>query len=101
MNIFISGLPYSLSDGELAEVFSKFGEVSSAKVVMDRESGRSRGFGFVEMGDAEEARAAISALDQSDLKGRKVIVREAEDRPQRNSGGGGGGFGNRGGYGNR
>lgn len=99
MNIFVSGLSYSLSSDELSSLFSQFGTVESAKVVTDRETGRSRGFGFVEMPVEEEARQAINQLDQSDQKGRKISVKEAEDRPKKSfgsnrpaGGGGGGGF---------
>lgn len=95
MNIFVSGLNYSLTSEELTALFSQYGSVTSAKVVTDRETGRSRGFGFVEMAMDEEGRNAVSALDQTDVKGRKINVKEAEERPQRSSGGGGsrGGFG--------
>jgi RNA recognition motif-containing protein len=89
MNIFVSGLNYSLSSEELTEIFSQYGAVASAKVVMDRATGRSRGFGFVEMSNDEEGRNSISALDQAEVKGRKINVKEAEDRPQRTSSGGG------------
>ncbi len=107
MNIFVSGLNYSMSSEELGEVFSRFGAVSSAKVVTDRATGRSRGFGFVEMSSDDEGRAAIAQLDQSDVTGRKINVKEAEERPRSNdrprsnfgsgggSGGGGGGGGRR------
>ncbi|MFM7729838.1 MAG: RNA recognition motif domain-containing protein [Flavobacteriales bacterium] len=98
MNIFVSGLNYSMSSEELESVFAQFGEVASAKVIMDRATGRSRGFGFVEMNSDDDARNAISALDQSEVGGRKINVKQAEDRPQRsndrprsNYGGGGGG----------
>lgn len=90
MNIFVSGLNYSMSSDELNEIFAQYGSVVSAKVVEDRATGRSRGFGFVEMAVDDEARNAISALDQAEVKGRKINVKEAEDRPQRSSGGGGG-----------
>ena len=107
MNIFVSGLNYSMSSEELQEVFTPFGAVTSAKVIMDRATGRSRGFGFVEMPSSDEGRAAIAQLDQSDINGRKINVKEAEERPQRSGGdrprgnfggggrregGGGGGF---------
>jgi RNA recognition motif-containing protein len=104
MNIFVSGLNYSMSSEELSEVFSQFGAVASAKVVTDRATGRSRGFGFVEMSSDDEGRAAIAQLDQTDVGGRKINVKEAEERPQRSSGGssdrprsnyGGGGGGRR------
>jgi|JI81AbrownRNA_FD_contig_31_2192501_length_453_multi_7_in_0_out_0_1 RNA recognition motif-containing protein len=86
MNIFVSGLNYSLTSEELSELFAQYGSVSSAKVIMDKMTGRSRGFGFVEMSNDEEGRNAVSALDQSDIKGRKINVKEAEDRPQRSGG---------------
>jgi RNA recognition motif-containing protein len=105
MNIFVSGLNFSMSSDELSEVFAQFGAVASAKVVTDKATGRSRGFGFVEMPAEEEARNAISTLDQTEQKGRKINVKEAEDRPQRsndrprgNYGGGGGGGRREGGF---
>ena len=82
MNIFVSGLNYSLTSDELQAIFTQYGEVASAKVITDRETGRSRGFGFVEMPDDGEARNAIDALDQAEMKGRKINVKEAEDRPR-------------------
>ncbi|MCC6599064.1 MAG: RNA-binding protein [Crocinitomicaceae bacterium] len=85
MNIFVSGLNYSLTSEELNALFSQYGAVTSAKVVTDRETGRSRGFGFVEMAGDEEGRNAVSALDQTEVKGRKINVKEAEDRPQRSN----------------
>jgi RNA recognition motif-containing protein len=85
MNIFVSGLNYSLSSEELNEIFAQYGSVTSAKVIMDKVTGRSRGFGFVEMAMDDEGRNAISALDQSEIKGRKINVKEAEDRPQRSN----------------
>jgi RNA recognition motif-containing protein len=99
MNIFVSGLNYSLTSDELSALFSQYGAVTSAKVVTDRDTGRSRGFGFVEMAEDEEGRTAISALDQSEVKGRRINVKEAEERAPRTGGsdrprgGGGGGFG--------
>ncbi len=87
MNIFVSGLNYSMSSEELSEVFTQFGAVASAKVVTDRATGRSRGFGFVEMPSEDEGRAAIAQLDQTDVGGRKINVKEAEERPQRTGGG--------------
>jgi RNA recognition motif-containing protein len=86
MNIFVSGLNYSLSSDELNNIFAEFGAVTSAKVVTDKMTGRSRGFGFVEMSSDEEGRNAISSLDQAEVKGRKINVKEAEDRPQRTGG---------------
>jgi len=74
-----------MSSEELSEVFSRFGAVASAKVVTDRATGRSRGFGFVEMPAEDEGRAAIAQLDQTDVNGRKINVKEAEERPQRSN----------------
>ena len=95
MNIFVGNLSFDTRDEGLREAFAAFGSVSSAQVVMDRDSGRSRGFGFVEMPNDAEAREAISALNGSELGGRPVTVNEARPRPPRGNGGGGGG--NRGG----
>ena len=99
MTIFVSGLPYDLDDAELLEIFEKFGTVTSAKVGIDRETGKSRGFGFVEMSSDSEAQAAITALNGSDMGGRTLTVNEA--RPQEPRGGGGGGRGGFGGGGGR
>ncbi|MFN8777643.1 MAG: RNA recognition motif domain-containing protein [Flavobacteriales bacterium] len=94
MNIFVSGLNYSLTSAELTELFNQYGAVTSAKVITDRETGRSRGFGFVEMADDEEGRNAISALDQAEVKGRRINVKEAEERaPRSNDRPRSGGFG--------
>ena len=87
MNIFVAGLPYDLDDAELEEIFEKFGEVKSAKVSMDRETGKSRGFGFVDMPNEAEARDAIENLNDISLGKKPLVVKPAEDR-----GGGGGGF---------
>jgi RNA recognition motif-containing protein len=98
MNIFVAGLPYDLDDAELEEIFEKFGKVNSAKVAMDRETGKSRGFGFVEMPVEEEAKDAIESLNNISLGKKPLIVKAAEDR--QGSGGGGGGYrGNKGGGG--
>ena len=102
MNIFVAGLPYDLDDAELEEIFEKFGKVNSAKVAMDRQTGKSRGFGFVEMPVEEEAKDAIESLNNISLGKKPLIVKAAEDRPGGGSGGsGGGGYrgGNRGGGG--
>ena len=108
MNIFVSNINYATQEQSLHDLFSEFGEVSSAKVITDRETGRSRGFGFVEMGD-EEGKQAIEALNGRELDGKELNVSEAkprEDKPRRSfdnnrSGGGGygGGGGSRGGSG--
>ena len=91
MNIFVGNLSFETRDDGLRQAFSAYGNVSSAQVVMDRDSGRSRGFGFVEMPNDAEARAAISALNGSELGGRAMTVNEARPRPPRSGGGGGGG----------
>ncbi len=86
MNIYIGNLPYRTSDEELADMFRPHGEVSSAKIIMDRMSGRSKGFGFVEMPDDAAGQAAIEALDGQEVGGRALKVNEArprEDRPRR------------------
>ncbi|WP_405231905.1 MULTISPECIES: RNA recognition motif domain-containing protein [Lentisalinibacter] len=85
-NIYVGNLAYSVTSDDLREVFSEYGEVSSANVIMDKFSGRSKGFGFVEMPDSSAASAAIEALNEQDLQGRNMRVNEArprEDRPQR------------------
>lgn len=92
MNIFVIGLPYDLDDAELEEIFEKFGTVTSAKVALDRETGKSRGFGFVEMPNTEEAKDAIENLNDISLGKKPLVVKEAEARntkPAGNSGGGG------------
>jgi cold-inducible RNA-binding protein len=107
MNIFVAGLPYDLDDAELMEIFEKFGEVKSAKVAMDKETGKSRGFGFVDMPVREEAMDAIENLNDINLGKKPLVVKAAEDRPSGGGGsrpgGGGGGFNRRpsggGGYG--
>lgn len=95
MNIYVSNLSFNTNDAELNELFSKFGEVSSAKVIMDRESGRSRGFGFVEMPSSEEGKDAMLGLNNKEVAGRPMSVSVAKEREERTSGGGG-----RGGYSN-
>ncbi len=100
MNIFVGNLNFDSSDGDLESAFAQFGTVDSAQVIKDRDSGRSRGFGFVEMGNDEDARSAVEGLNGADLNGRPLTVNEAKPR---NSGGGGGGYrgGGGGGGGNR
>lgn len=102
MNIYVSNLSFNTSDVELNELFAKFGTVSSAKVIMDRESGRSRGFGFVEMPNDDEAKEAMSGLNNKEVEGRAMSVSVAKEREERSGGsrgGYGGGGGSRGGYG--
>ncbi len=89
--LYVGGLPYSVTEDKLQEIFSAHGTVESARVITDRFTGRSRGFGFVEMSNEEEAQTAIDSLNGSDLEGRSLTVNEA--RPQENRGGGGGGGG--------
>ena len=98
MKIFVAGLPYDLDDAELEEIFEKFGKVASAKVAMDRETGKSKGFGFVEMPNDTEAKEAIEGLNDISLGKKPLVVKQAEDRP---GGGGGGGFNKGGGGGDR
>ena len=98
--LYVGNLPYSVRDGDLEQAFGQFGAVTSAKVMMERDTGRSKGFGFVEMGSDAEAQAAINGMNGQPLGGRSVVVNEArpmEARPPRSGGGGYGGGG--GGYG--
>ena len=102
MNLFVAGLPYDLDDAELEEIFEKFGPVKSAKVAIDKATGKSRGFGFVNMENDEDAQQAIELLNDIYLgKQRKpLVVKAADDRP--GGGGGGGGYSGGGGFsGNR
>jgi hypothetical protein len=100
MNIYVANLPYSTSDDDLREQFEAFGSVESATVIKDRDTGRSRGFGFVEMTDQAEGQAAIDQLNGTDMNGRPLTVNEARPRTERPAGGGGGGYGGgSGGYG--
>src|SRR3569623_2010540 len=94
--LYVGNLPYSASRSDLEQLFSQHGTVQSAEVISDRETGRSKGFGFVQMGTDEEAQAAIAALNGQEHGGRQLTVNEA--KPKENRGGGGGG-GGRGGYG--
>lgn len=96
--LYVGNLSYSIRDDDLQQAFSQFGSVSSAKVMMDRDTGRSKGFGFVEMGSDAEAQSAISGMNGKDLDGRAVVVNEARPREERPGGGGFGG-GRSGGYG--
>jgi RNA recognition motif-containing protein len=99
MKIYASNLSFNTSDAELNELFSKFGNVESAKVITDRETGRSRGFGFVEMLSDEEGREAIKGLNNKEVEGRAMAVSIAKEKTERS--GGGGYSGNRGGGGSR
>ena len=100
--LYVGNLPYSVRDGDLEQAFGAFGAVTSAKVMMERDTGRSKGFGFVEMGSDAEAQAAIEGMNGQSLGGRNVVVNEArpmEARPPRTGGGGFGGPRGGGGYG--
>lgn len=97
--LYVGNLGYSVSSADLEKMFAAFGTVQSAQVIEDRESGRSKGFGFVEMGGDEEAQAAIQGLNGQVQNGRPLTVNEARPREERGGGGGGGGRGGRGGYG--
>ncbi len=99
MNLFVAGLPYDLDDAELEEIFEKFGTVTSAKVAMDKETGKSRGFGFVEMPVEAEAKDAIENLNDISLGKKPLVVKAADDRQDCGGGSRGGGGGNRGGQG--
>ncbi|MBC7648929.1 MAG: RNA-binding protein [Vitreoscilla sp.] len=107
--LYVGNLPYSVRDEDLQQSFGQFGAVTSAKVMMERDTGRSKGFGFVEMGSDAEAQAAITGMNGQPLGGRSVVVNEArpmEARPPRSGGfggggGGGGGYGGGGGGGDR
>ena len=104
--LYVGNLPYNLRDSDLQDLFAAHGSVDSAQVIMDRDTGRSKGFGFVEMSSDQEAQAAISALNGRDVDGRNLTVNEARPREEGGGGGGrgrggfgGGGGGGRGGYG--
>ena len=81
--LYVGNLPFNTNDQDLAEIFGQVGQVRSTKIIFDRESGRSKGFGFVEMDSDDAAHSAISALDQSELKGRRINVKVAEERAPR------------------
>src|SRR6478735_6380578 len=105
--LYVGNLPYSVRDSDLEQAFGQFGAVTSAKVMMERETGRSKGFGFVDMGSDAEAQAAIQGMNGQSMGGRSVVVNEArpmENRPRSGGfggGGGGGGYGGGGGGGGR
>ncbi|QKJ32369.1 RNA-binding protein [Mucilaginibacter mali] len=112
MKIFVGSLPYKVEEADLQELFAAYGEVSSVKIITDRETGRSKGFGFIEMADDESAQKAIDGLNGTEISGRTIAVSQAEERKPStggsrggyggvggNRGGGGYGGGNRGGGG--
>jgi cold-inducible RNA-binding protein len=98
MNIYVGNLPFTTTDTDLEDLFSQFGQISRAAIITDRETGRSRGFGFVEMENDEEGKKAIEELNEKDFDGRQLTVNEARPRAPR-AGGGGGGYGSEGGGG--
>ncbi|HCF74645.1 MAG: RNA-binding protein [Proteobacteria bacterium] len=98
MNIYVGNLSYNLTEDDLRALFAEFGDVTSAKLIMDRYTGQSKGFGFVEMSDDGAAQKAIDELNGRDVSGRSLTVNQARPREERPRGGGGGG-GGRGGYG--
>jgi RNA recognition motif-containing protein len=102
MKLFVAGLPYDLYDEELVEIFEKFGTIASAKVALDKETGKSRGFAFVDMPNEQEAREAMEHLNDISLGKKPLVIKEADERQGGGSGGGGGyrgGGGNSGGGG--
>ena len=90
MDIYVGNLPYDVSDSDLQQLFENYGTVASARVVMDRATGRAKGFGFVEMNDRAEAEKAIAATNGYDMNGRPLRVNESQHKPPRSEGGGGG-----------
>lgn len=97
--LYVGNLPFNMSGSELEQLFTPHGTVTSAQVISDRETGRSKGFGFVEMSNDNEAQAAMDALNGQQHQGRALTVNEARPKENRGGGGGGGGGGGRGGYG--
>ena len=83
MNIFVARLDYGVTSQDLEDLFSDYGSVSSAKVIMDRDTGKSKGFGFVEMEDDDAGRSAINELNDYEVKGRNIVVKQAEDRREK------------------
>ena len=93
MNLYVGNLPYTTNENDLSDLFAQFGEVISAKVITDRYSGQSKGFGFVEMTNRDEAEQAIAQLNDSEVNGRRIKVNEAKPRAPRTDRRGGGGYG--------
>lgn len=93
MNIYVGNLPFSTTDDELQDLFSQFGDVRRAQVITDRETGRSRGFGFVEMDDDDAAQEAMTSLNEQQYGGRSLTVNEARPKNEKSGGGGRGGGG--------
>ena len=99
MRLYVGGLPYQTTEEELINLFQQVGNVATATIIIDRATGRSKGFGFVEMGDSQEAQDAIARLNGTSLGNRTITVNEAQERPAGGGGGGRGGYQNRGGGG--
>lgn len=97
MDIYVGNLSYQTDDQALRELFEQYGNVTSSRVITDKFSGQSKGFGFVEMPDTEEANKAINALNEQEFQGRNLRVNESQPKPRTERGGGGGGFGGGGG----
>jgi len=98
MNIFVGSLPFNLDEARLKEIFEEYGEVSSCKIITDKYSGRSKGFGFIEMPDDENAKKAIDELNGGEIEGRTIVVNKAEEKKGDSRRGGFGGGDSRGGY---
>lgn len=92
MNIYVGNLSWNLKDQDLSNLFASHGEVTSAKIVLDKFTNRSKGFGFVEMANDDQAQAAITALNGTEVDGRNIVVNESRPKPEGERGGGGGGF---------
>ncbi len=101
MKIYVGNMPYGVTEDELKQAFEAFGQVNSVTIIKDKMSGQSKGFGFVEMGSAEQGQAAIAGMNGKDMKGRKLNVNEARPRQDDGRGGGGGGMRRPGGGGGR
>ncbi len=99
MNIYVGNLPYNVVEEDLREIFEEYGEVASVKIISDKLTGRSKGFGFVEMDEDQEAKKAIEELNNAELSGRNIKVNESRPKSNDNRGGGGGGNRRGGGYG--
>lgn len=95
MNIYVGNLSYDINEGELLKAFEEYGKVESASIISDKYSGRSKGFGFIEMPSDEEAKSAIEQLNGKEMKGREIVVNEARPRTENRGGGFGGGDGGR------
>ena len=97
--LYVGGLPYSMTEDQLRELFVPYGTIDSIRIISDKFSGQSKGFGFVEMATDDDARKAIEGMNNKEVEGRTLVVNEARPEEKRSFGGGGGGGGGRGGYG--